>query len=118
MRDELRFVARIANREVEVGFGGQVKNRSPDAAQRLLQVPVEGWSGADVVLFPGAHLQNQVVSVRVRNEVRAVVVDDLGQGRAGWGVRLPEFLPPPFLRIKPCGPDKKKDCMPFSGSTV
>src|SRR5215472_8279523 len=55
------LVASIAHREIEVGLRRHVEERHPDRAQRLGNVSTETGRGPDIMLLPGATLQNQVV---------------------------------------------------------
>ena len=104
--DELRLVPRVADGEIEVGVGGHVEDGRFDRAESLLQITVEAGRRADVVLLPGAELQDEVVGVGAGDEVGSDTCRDLLERGAGFGVFFaPELLAPPFLRIEPRGPD-------------
>src|SRR5271156_6573005 len=47
-RDERRFIARVADGEVEIRFRRHVQQRNLDGAQGSLDVPAETGSGSDV----------------------------------------------------------------------
>jgi hypothetical protein len=103
--DVLRLVLRVGHREIEVGGGRHVEDGRFDRAESLLQIAVEAGRGANVVLLPGAELQDEVVGVGPFDEVGAVLVDDLLE-RGGFGVFFaPELLAPPLLRVEPRCPD-------------
>ena len=61
----------------------------------FLQIAVEAGRGANVVLLPGAELQNEVVGVGAFDEVGSVLVDDLLE-RGGFGV----FFAPSVVRVR------------------
>jgi hypothetical protein len=69
--DVLRLVLRVGHREIEVGGGGHVEDGRFDRAESLLQIAVEAGRGANVVLLPGAELQDEVVGVGAFDEVGA-----------------------------------------------
>ena len=106
--DVLRLVLRVDHREIEVGGGGHVEDGRFDRAESLLQIAVEAGRSANVVLLPGAELQDEVVGVGAFDEVGTVLVGDLLE-RGGFGVFFaPEFLAPLLLRVEPRGPDDGK----------
>ena len=75
---ERGFVTRVADREVQVGLRGHVQDLGLDGAQRRLDVAMKRRRIADIVLLPGAHLQNQIIGIGSWNEFRAKVL----QGKA------------------------------------
>src|SRR6201999_3313464 len=56
--DPLALLPRVTHRKVEVRLRGHVQDRDRDGPERLLGAPVEPWRGPDVVLLPGAHLED------------------------------------------------------------
>ena len=87
MRDELRFLLGVFHGEIQVGCGWHVEHRHFDGAQRGFDVAVEPRRVADIVALPGAHLQNEIVSVGCREEVRAEVSIACCEGGAGRRIR-------------------------------
>lgn len=83
------FVFGVGEGEVEVGFGGHVEEGDFDGAEGGFDVVIEGGSAADVVLFPGAALEDEVVRVGAGNEVVSESVQYLFEGGVGCGCCFP-----------------------------
>ena len=75
-------------------------------ASAFFYVAVEAGRCADIVLLPGAHLQDQVVGVGAGDEVGAVVFDDLLRRWCRAAPRCATAPAPPLLRVEPAGPDQ------------
>ena len=104
--DVLRLVLRVGHGEIEVSGRRHVQHRIADRPESLLQIAVEAGRRPNIVLLPGADLQNEVVGVGACDEVGPILVDDLLE-RRGFGVFFaPELLAPPLLRVQPRGPDE------------
>src|SRR5262249_20115399 len=65
LRDEAALVFGVPEREIEIGGGRHVEQRNADRAQGLLDVSVEALGPADVVLLPGASLEDEIVGIGV-----------------------------------------------------
>src|SRR5581483_9330435 len=116
--NECGLVPRIAQRKVKVGLRGHVQDLCLDRTQGRLDVARERRRIAHIVALPRAHLQDQVVRIRARDEFRAEVLEHLWEGAAERGIRAPQLPAPPFLREQPPGPDHCKGLQSLFGRSA
>src|SRR5438270_9001986 len=81
--NEGRLITRVSQREVEIRLGRHVKERHFDRAKRFFQITAKARSCPDIMTFPGAHLQNDVVRIGAGNESRPKPVQYIVEGGAG-----------------------------------
>ena len=115
MRDELCFVSRIVNGEVQVGLGRHVQNWHVNRTQRLLDVGTKPRRRANVVSFPRAHLQDQIIGVCAGNKIFVESVENGAEGSTRRSVDAPQFLPPPALGEQPTCPDRAEGLQALLG---
>src|SRR5579859_1260275 len=70
----------------------------------LREVTVKSRCLAHIVPLPGPRLQDEIVGVGARDEVGAVLVQHLLEGRGVRGALPPQFFAPPLLGEKPARP--------------
>src|SRR5271154_1864733 len=110
---EQGFVLCVLHRKIQIRRRRHIQKRHFDGTERLLHISAKTRGSSHVVLFPGPHLQNQIVGVRTGNKIGLQVIHKTLERRPRFRSLAPQLLPPPLLRKKPCLPDNRKRLNPF-----
>src|ERR1700748_2388626 len=96
-RYELSLIPRIRDRKIQVSHRWHVEHRRLDGLESRHYIPVKLRVSPDIMLFPGPHLQDQIVGIGSGNEIVPKVIHDLVEGVPETLIRAPQLLAPPFL---------------------